>query len=257
MSDIYGYKRDPIENWSQDFDFKTDLMPKLKTAVANGDVDLRPFCTNTDQQQISACAGNATADSVEVLNRASGLPGIEASRLFVYACARDLNGALDKDEGTFIATCFDVLSRFGICTEKTWGYDTDKVFVRPSLLAMREATRHKINSYYRIKSGGEDRLAEIISALRAHHPVVFGTLVDQAFEDFGGSNTVDQPKGTTVGGHAMMIVGYLEAQNLFIVKNSWGSGWRDKGFAYFTPAYLTWDQTWDLWVPTLGVDLTV
>ncbi len=257
MSTIYGYQRDPLQNWATDPTFATDLAPKLSAKVTGDDVDLRQFCTDTNQYDVSSCAGNATADSVEILNRASGLPGLEASRMFVYANARDQSGDLDKDEGTLISICFDTLSRFGICTERAWPYDTSKVFVRPSLTAMQEAVRHRIHSYYRIKSSGDDRLAEVIKALKAHHPVVFGTLIELPFESLSGSSTIDVPKGGTVGGHAMVIVGYLAAKNLFIVKNSWGPNWRDGGFAYFTPEYITWSETWDMWVPTLGVDLTI
>jgi C1A family cysteine protease len=257
MSTTYGYRRDPLANWSNDFTFATDLQPKLSVKVSSGDVDMRPFCTDTNQYDVSGCAGNATADSIEILNRASNLPGLEASRMFVYSCARDLNGDLNRDEGTYITTCFDVLARFGICTEKDWAYDTSKVFVRPSLAAMRAATRHKIHSYYRIKSNEQSRLDEIVAALRAHHPVVFGTLIDQGFESFPGNPILNRPVGNTVGGHAMIIVGYVESSNLFIVKNSWGPTWREKGFSYFTPEYLTWSETSDLWVPTLGTDLTI
>lgn len=256
MSAVPGYRRDP-QSWDQDYTFASGLLPKLKLAASNGDIDLRPFCTDSNQFDLSACAGNATADSIEILNRASGLPGVEASRLFVYSLARDQHGELDRDDGTYISTCFNVGSRFGFCSEKTWPYDPSKLFVLPSLKAMREATRHRFHSYYRIKSQGDDRLSEIISALRSKHPVVFGTNIDAAFQSAGGPFVVGSPTGKVLGGHAMIVVGYLAAENLFIIKNSWGPGWRDKGFCYFKPEYLTWSETWDLWVPTLGVDLTI
>ncbi len=37
------------------------------------------------------------------------------------------------------------------------------------------------------------------------------------------------------GGHAVAIVGYRAG--VFIVRNSWGTGWGDKGFAYASDAY--------------------
>jgi hypothetical protein len=267
METKLNYRRDPVEGIENDFDFKTQLKPFLVSA-SDGDIDLSPFATESNQSNIGCCAGNSTADSVEIVNaideadRAaaegrSPRPPVQLSRLFVYSMARSLmdddgdgQGDIDKDDGTFIRLCFDVLSRFGICDETVWPYDTSKVFVSPSIKAMRQATGHKIHSYYRIKETGEDRLAEINSAIQARHPVVFGTLVDQAFTESSGPSTVDRPKGATVGGHAMIIVGYVNG--LYIIKNSWSKKWRQGGYCFFTPEYLTWEKTWDIWVPTSG-----
>ena len=41
MADVLGYRRDP-QDWSRDYDFSTDLRPKLGVGVASGDIDLRP-----------------------------------------------------------------------------------------------------------------------------------------------------------------------------------------------------------------------
>ena len=43
-----------------------------------------------------------------------------------------------------------------------------------------------------------------------------------------------KPK-TAHGGHAVALVGYTP--DAFIVRNSWGTGWGDKGFAYASLAY--------------------
>jgi hypothetical protein len=43
-----------------------------------------------------------------------------------------------------------------------------------------------------------------------------------------------QPE-TVRGGHAVCLVGYTK--NYFIVRNSWGSRWGDKGFAYASDQY--------------------
>ncbi len=276
MTTLFGYKPDPTvgidENgnefdWlAKDLDFTTNLKPSL--VMADGDVDLSSFTTETNQFGLSSCAGNATADSIELLNaireatlavseKRSPRPTIQVSRLFIYALARgmmdddgDGQGDIDKDEGTYIRNCFEVLSRFGVCDENIWAYDESKVYTAPSIKAMRQAVGHRIHSYYRIRETGDDRLEAIKSALQAKHPVVFGTLVDQDFLRRLGPSVVDYPRGATVGGHAMMVVGYVGGD--FIVKNSWSKHWRDDGFVRLTPEYLMWGNTSDLWVPTLG-----
>lgn len=253
----FGYQPDPVN--PADFDFKT-LAAKV-SSVSPGDVDLRPFCTESHQLRASSCVGNATADSVEILAAIEGKPQVELSRLFVYTLARNLmdldrdgKGDIDQDHGTFIRLAFDVLSRFGICTEALWPYDLKKLHVLPSLKAMREATGHRIHSYYRVKELGDARCDAVLEALRRNHPVVFGTQVDQAFVDGPGSKPVGIPAGATLGGHAMIVVGY--SNGLFIVKNSWGRGWGEEGFWYMKPEYLAWSRTTDLWVPTSGTTFT-
>jgi C1A family cysteine protease len=39
------------------------------------------------------------------------------------------------------------------------------------------------------------------------------------------------------GGHAVCVVGY-RADGRFIIRNSWGRGWGDGGFAYATDAWV-------------------
>jgi C1A family cysteine protease len=116
---------------------------------------------------------------------------------------------------------------------------------------MRQAVGHRIHSYYRINQTGADRIPEITASLRAMHPVVFGTLVSNDFMNVNGPSVVDIPKKGTAGGHAMLIVGYLNG--FFKIKNSWGRNWRENGYCYMTPSYISWENTWDIWVPTSGV----
>jgi C1A family cysteine protease len=50
------------------------------------------------------------------------------------------------------------------------------------------------------------------------------------------------------GGHAMLIVGYNNADRTFLVRNSWGTEWGQQGYGTMPYDYiLSPTLTWDLW----------
>ncbi len=245
--------------WLQDkkfSDLKPQLAHKLK-AGPPGPVDLSNFCVAMDQGDLGSCVGNGTCESLEILENiahqaTAGYQVTLLSRMFVWAMARTQEGTLGSDAGVYVRTAFNVLATLGVCTEITWPYQDSLMTVSPSMLAQREALGHTIQTAYRIDSLGQDRVTDIITALNAQHPVVFGTNVTNAFEGLSGNGPVDVPGATDTiaGGHCMVVVGW-DGTN-FLIKNSWGTGWGQNGFCLFTPNYMTWDNTTDLWVPTLG-----
>jgi C1A family cysteine protease len=46
------------------------------------------------------------------------------------------------------------------------------------------------------------------------------------------------PSERAIGGHAVMAVGYEDANQWFLVRNSWGSGWGMAGYFTMPYAYL-------------------
>jgi len=48
-----------------------------------------------------------------------------------------------------------------------------------------------------------------------------------------------QPGESVLGGHAVAAVGYDDAQQKFICRNSWGSGWGKSGYFQMPYAYVT------------------
>jgi len=78
--------------------------------------------------------------------------------------------------------------------------------------------------------------------LASGYPFVFGFTVYASFEGAAVAKTgiVSMPgaKEKTVGGHAVMAVGYDDATREFLVRNSWGPGWGLKGYFKIPYAYL-------------------
>lgn len=222
----------------------------------NGVLDLRQWCSPVENQaQAGSCVGNAVVGALEFLQIRNGLPYTDLSRLFVYYNSRLMHGDQDKDDGTYIRIAMGTLSSLGTCSEAKWPYDLNNLFIRPSWGAYREAYPHKITSYYRIQETHGQALVDAIKrALQAQHPVVFGVLVDDAYISVGSDGMVAMPKKDrgNVGGHAQLIVGYDDNQRRWIVRNSWGTWWGDKGYAYVPYDYLDASAASDFWVPYLA-----
>jgi C1A family cysteine protease len=255
---VYGYIPDPRFTVSPD-GTTVDLVAadsKFETLVAaqnlkqqTGDIDLSPYCVAMDQYSLESCTGNATCEALEILENISMGNATILSRLFTYAMARILGGNLNTDSGSHVRNCFTSLSDMGVCTEGIWPYDLSLVCVSPSILAQQQAVGHRINGYYRITSTGQQRLDDIDTALYNKLPVVIGTDIGQAFRNLAsGTNGPLSPPSSSVGGHALVVVGKIGSN--YKIKNSWGTGWGQNGFCLFTPDYLTWSTTDDLWVPT-------
>jgi C1A family cysteine protease len=88
--------------------------------------------------------------------------------------------------------------------------------------------------------------------LASGYPFIFGFTVYESFEseEVARTGRAPMPGGVerAIGGHAVVAVGYEEAHQRFLVRNSWGDGWGMKG--YFTIPYtylLQPDLSRDFW----------
>lgn len=234
---------------------KEAVFPKLTDLLTSGasTVDLRQHCSPVENQwQVGSCVGNAIVGALEMLRIKHGLNHVDLSRLFVYYNSRVQHRAANEDSGTYISLAMGTLKTMGTCAEASWNYDPEKVLVRPSWAAYRDAWMHKIGSYYAIEESGSSRFDAIDFALLSGHPVVFGCTVDKKFiRETKQDGIVADYESTRIdtGGHAMLIVG-KRSDGRYIVRNSWGTGWGEEGYCYMTKRYLSDSNARDFWVAT-------
>jgi C1A family cysteine protease len=162
-----------------------------------------------------------------------------------------------SDAGAQIRDGIKSVANQGDCPESKWPYDDTppnddgswpagaRAGMKPSPSCYREALKHKAVEYQSVNQN----LADMKACLSDGYPFVIGFTVFQSFESQEVADTGNVPMPSTnddpIGGHAVLVVGYDDDDQLFISRNSWGSGWGDKGYFYMPYAYLLDDNLSD------------
>lgn len=206
-----------------------------------------------DQGWQGSCVAHAVLQAVRA-SHARQEPGVLhplGSRSWLYYLARKTHHEQDQDSGTFIRAAFEVLNSVGFPPESACPYllTPDGFRVPPPLDAFRLADGQKApTEYRRIYESGAARVDAIKRALGQGHLVVFGADIGDSI--LAGRSTPDRPFDPPVneniaGGHAMCVVQH--EGDVFDVVNSWGVGWNDDGFGYFSADFLA-QCARDLWI---------
>jgi C1A family cysteine protease len=231
-------KKKSIHAYGRQYKLQRDTRPVMEheyfihSGTTLPKVDLRPLCPDVfDQEDLGSCTANAGVFAMMwALFVKLKKPCILLSRLFMYYMERKLNGQIKEDAGATIKDeC--IVAAEGVCEETYDTYDISKFTVAPTKSALANALLHKITSYKAVKG-----LSGIKAVLASGYPVCLGMTVFESFEGTAIAGTGKMPipkKGEEVkGGHAVAAVGYDDSIKCLIVRNSWGSGWGDKGYFY-------------------------
>ena len=238
-----GLLEGPEPNGDKHWDFT-----KLQLVEKDGDVDLRPYTSPRHSQgSTNSCVANAVCKALEIQRILKQGPQahVDLSRMALYYLARELDRKQDEDNGTHISLACDALRRFGVPLETDWPWHPARVNHRPDWDAMRSAYGHKIKAFYKIKSSGEDRVKDVIRALRGGCPVVFGTVVGAQWGKYKKDAILKEEKSWD-GRHATVLIGYQDG--VFIGENSWGVRWGDQGFYKMDPEVIASSTSGDFWV---------
>ncbi len=240
-------------------DYILEAVPHFFVGAIPPSVDMRNLCSPVrDQGQLGSCTGFALGAGMrEFLEIKSGKPSpmVVLSPLFIYYQERKLEHHVNEDSGATIRDGMKVLAKIGVCPEADDPYDITKFTKQPSRRAVTDAKQFLIAAYHRITT-----LIGLKQTLAQGSAAVLGIVVYESFEapKTASSGHVPMPKPgeQVLGGHAVFCAGYqddtqYEGGGYLIVKNSWGTGFGDKGYVYLPYAYVQPKLMTDIWTASL------
>ncbi len=225
-----------MPEWDETIDFRADCPPVVS------------------QGATSSCVGQSWKAAFEIKESLMGLPHEPLSALQPYYHSRRMTQPRGPlfDGGTYIRDCARVVRKLGMAPEETWPFTNlfRRVGRRPPPRVDVGGFERSGGTFYKILEIGDAKLRAIADALMSGDPIVFGTRVSRSFMSNEGPLVIEKPDAgdPIVGGHAMVIVGCRWRSGFFevLVRNSWGTGWREGGYAWLSTSFVLWPHMRDL-----------
>ncbi len=241
--------------------------PKAKRALRSK-VDLRQWCSGVeDQGALGSCTAQAAVGVVEYFERRAFDRHVNGSRLFVYKATRNLMG-VTGDTGAWLRNAMGALTLCGVAPEKYWPYTDAKPDFdqEPSSFVYAVADNYEALRYFCHDPAGGNRsldkvLATVKLFLAAGVPSMFGFWGFPSFDysNVKGGIPCPCPGEQSVWGHAIVAVGYddklkikntqcnTETTGALLIRNSWGTGWGDRGYGWLPYDYVLKRLALDFW----------
>lgn len=197
-----------------------------------------------DQGRTGACVGYATADGVLRWHyvKHKMMKKIERpSPRFIWMANKETDDITRypttflEQAGTSTKLALGIAQKYGCVPENMLPMNGPLSPLRANVF-FSIAAQFRITVYYNL---GMD-LAHWRRWIAHVGPVLTRLDVDTAWKKATTTNgKLDKydEDGPKFGGHAVCLVGYTDKH--FIVRNSWGTGWGDKGYAYVSSEYAT------------------
>lgn len=239
---------------------------KSKPAKLAASVDLRAWCSPIENQgSIGSCTAHAATGMIEYFERRAFGKHLDASRLFLYKVTRNMLN-WTGDTGAYLRTTMGAMALFGAPPENYWPYLVSKFDVEPSAFLYAYGQSFQAITYYRLDPVGTSKTA-VLSSLKTHLasnlPAMFGftcySTLNHATTTASGNIPFPAPTESLVGGHAVMAVGYDDSKVItnpinkkkttgaILIRNSWGTGWGDKGYGWLPYDYILNGIAEDFW----------
>jgi hypothetical protein len=202
-----------------------------------------------DQKSTGSCVGWASADSVLRWHFVKAGRLKQADHLsvrFAWMASKEVDPFVDRPTtfvelaGTSIKSSLDVARKYGAVKDDVLKFTGGGLYPGDVGAFYTLASELRIGSYLNLSLGFRGNTVKTWRRWIAEvGPVLTRLNVDDTWMNArrtaGKLEVYDDDSAD--GGHAVALVGYRAG--VFIVRNSWGTAWGDKGFAYASDAYAT------------------
>ena len=206
--------------------------------VKEKSVNLKEYFTKVkDQGQIGACTVFAIASIYEYILKRFSEEEYDLSESFVYYNVRHMDGKELEDTGSSFQDVIASIGEQGICTEALHPY-TRLLSDVPSDEAYLDGEQRRITKAMNVNITEND----IKSAIQEGYPVAISLKIFDSFNAISGfvkRPTEEEINSADFGYHAMVVVGYSDDTKFFVVRNSWGERFGDKGYCYIPYSYVS------------------
>ena len=217
--------------------FEKDYEPKPNSEQS---VDLRgSFTAVKNKGKLGACSAFALVSIFEQIMKKANPSNPDLSERFAYYNALRLSSSADVVTEDGGSTFFDVVSSLttdGLCTEGMCPYN--ETIEKPSEEAYKDGKSRLVKEAKNV----EISHAALTSALAEGYPVAISLKIYDSFNPskngFVFRPTEEEIEGAETGNHAMVLCGYSEEDKVYIVRNSWGTKFGDKGYCYVPFSYI-------------------
>jgi C1A family cysteine protease len=224
-----------------------DHVFRASQAEIKQQVDLRPWDSLVESQgDLSSCAGNAMTNCYEMRVKQQ-YPDrfVDLSRLFVYYHSRLIENTLQEDNGVYcMRSVIKAVQKYGVCREDLWPYQEDRYDTQPNAAAYQDAKLRTITEYFAVRAQ-----TDILAAVNQGYPLLSGIMIYEDFLTLSDNDAVvhmPDEKSVSLGGHAVVIVGYDLGRQQFLIKNSFGTDWGANGYAWVPFEYARY-YMFDRW----------
>ena len=189
-----------------------------------------------NQGRQSSCVGWAAAYALKSFQeKVENKITILFSPSFIY---NQINNG--QDGGARFIDALNLLSQEGAARYDDMPYNENDWVTQPTQTAIENAKPFRIDYWRQVNIMD---IKEVKNQVTAGYPVVIGTEVDQGFQAGKRVGATDyiwkSRQGNSIGGHAMLVVGFDDSRHAFKIMNSWGPTWGNDGFCWLDYTYFT------------------